>query len=338
MNAPPHYRNISPIAHNGDVKMITRLLCTLAASYAVLATAAAQTIPDGPLRMLVPFSAGGSTDILARLMSKEMGDILGKTIVVENKPGAEGFIAARDLKNTTDGRSIMMVTTSVYAINPAIFSNIPYSSAEDFSTVAMVASSPNVFLAPGDSKLASIGDLISLAKSKQDGVAYATGATMHLLNAKWLESMSSTKMVSVPYKGSAAAYPDLVSGRVDFMVDQPLSSMSLIKDGKLKVLAVTSQNRWNQLPDVPTVAEQGYPEFVTTSWWAIIAPRSTSKELIRQLHDAAHQALQRPVVKEKIQQLGADIVDDSLEESQKFTADELKKWKAIADEANVKMN
>jgi Uncharacterized protein conserved in bacteria len=321
--------------------MIKRLLCTLLVSGTTLACGAAwaQALPDGPLRMLVPFSAGGSTDILARLMAKEMGDILDKTVVVENKPGAEGFIAARDLKNATpDGRTLMMVTTSVYAINPAIFTEIPYSSGDDFTTVAVVASSPNVFLAPADSKLTSISDIVKKAGEKEENVHYATGATMHLLNAKWLESMSSTKMVSVPYKGSSAAYPDLVAGRVDFMVDQPLSSMSLIKDGKLKVLAVTSEERWSQLPEVPTVAEQGYPDFVTTSWWAILVPSGTPQETVELLHQAAAKALKQAAVVEKVQQLGADITPYSLEESQAFTAQELKKWKAIATEADVKMN
>ncbi|KAA0892855.1 tripartite tricarboxylate transporter substrate binding protein [Pusillimonas sp. ANT_WB101] len=319
--------------------MIKRLICTLLISGTAAAPVFAQALPDGPLRMLVPFSAGGSTDILARLMAKEMGDILDRTIVVENKPGAEGFIAARDLKNAKpDGRTLMMVTTSVYAINPAIFSELPYSSADDFSTVAVVASSPNVFLAPANSPINSIKDLITKAAEKQENVAYATGATMHLLNAKWLESMSSTKMVSVPYKGSAAAYPDLVSGRVDFMVDQPLSSMNMIKDGKLKVLAVTSEKRWDQLPDVPTVAEQGYPDFVTSSWWALLAPNGTPDGLMKQLHDAAQTALKRKPVSDKIEQLGADVVNDSLEQGQQFAADELKKWHRIAKEANVKMN
>lgn len=321
--------------------MIKRLLCTLLACGTAFtgASVLAQTLPDGPMRMLVPFSAGGSTDILARLMAKEMGDILDKSVVVENKPGAEGFIAARELKNATpDGRTIMMVTTSVYAINPAIFTEIPYSSGDDFKTVAVVASSPNVFLAPANSEFNSIPDIVKKASISEENVDYATGATMHLLNSKWLESMSSTKMVSIPYKGSAAAYPDLVAGRVGFMVDQPLSSMSLIKDGKLKVLAVTSAERWDQLPGVPTVAEQGYPDFVTTSWWAILAPRGTSDATIQLLHQAAAKALTRPAVIEKVQQLGADITPYSLEESQTFTSDELKKWKSIATEANVKMN
>ena len=321
--------------------MIKRLFSTLLLSGTALASGAtlSQNLPDGPMRMLVPFSAGGSTDILARLMAKEMGDILDKTVVVENKPGAEGFIAARDLKNATpDGRTIMMVTTSVYAINPAIFTEIPYSSGKDFKTVAVVASSPNVFLAPADSEFNSIPDIVKKAGIAEENVDYATGATMHLLNSKWLESMSSTKMVGVSYKGSAAAYPDLVAGRVDFMVDQPLSSMSLIKDGKLKVLAVTSAERWSQLPDVPTVAEQGYPDFVTSSWWAILAPSGTPDETMQLLHQAAAKALKKAAIVEKVQQLGADITPYSLEESQAYTADELKKWKAIATDAQVKMN
>ncbi len=319
--------------------MIRKLFGVFLMSGACLGAATAQALPDGPLRMLVPFSAGGSTDILARLMAKEMGDALGRTIVVENKPGAEGFIAARDLKNAApDGRTIMMVTTSVYAINPAIFTNIPYKPSEDFSTISMVASSPNVFLAPADSALGSIGDLVKSAGVKPDNISYATGATMHLLNAKWLESMSKTQMVSVPYKGSAAAYPDLVSGRVEYMVDQPLSSMALIKEGKLKVLAVTSQDRWSQLPDVPTVVEQGFPDFVTTSWWAILAPNGTPEATAKQLYDAAQQALQNSEIKARVQQLGADVSTLSFEDGRKFTATELEKWHSIAKDAGVKMD
>lgn len=319
--------------------MIRKLFGVFLMSGACLGAATAQALPDGPLRMLVPFSAGGSTDILARLMAKEMGDALGRTIVVENKPGAEGFIAARDLKNAApDGRTIMMVTTSVYAINPAIFTNIPYKPSEDFSTISMVASSPNVFLAPADSALGSIGDLVKSAGVKPDNISYATGATMHLLNAKWLESMSKTQMVSVPYKGSAAAYPDLVSGRVEYMVDQPLSSMALIKEGKLKVLAVTSQDRWSQLPDVPTVVEQGFPDFVTTSWWAILAPNGTPEATAKQLYDAAQKALQNSEIKARVQQLGADVSTLSFEDGRKFTATELEKWHSIAKDAGVKMD
>lgn len=319
--------------------MIRKIIGALLATGVCLGSAAAQTLPEGPLRMLVPFSAGGSTDILARLMAKEMGDTLGRTIVVENKPGAEGFIAARDLKNAApDGRTIMMVTTSVYAINPAIFNNIPYEPAKDFATVSMVATSPNVFLVPADSPLKSVKDLVSAAGVKPENVSYATGATMHLLNAKWLEAMSKTEMVSIPYKGSAAAYPDLVSGRVDFMVDQPLSSMGLIKEGKLRVLAVTSQDRWGQLPDVPSVVEQGFPDFVTTSWWAILAPNGTPDAATALLYEAAQKALQSAEIKDRVEQLGADVSTLSFEEGRQFTAAELEKWSAIAKDADVKMD
>jgi len=291
----------------------------------------------GPLTMIVPFSAGGSTDILARVLAKDIAQELNVPVVVENKPGAEGFIAARQLRTAKpDGNTLMLVTTSVYAINPAIFTEIPYDSAKDFTTVSVVASSPNVILAASAAKYGNLKDV--LAASGKGDVYYATGATMHLLNAKWLEALSGTKMTSVPYKGSAAAYPDLISGRVDFMVDQPLSSLPFIQQGQLKALAVTSEKRWPRMPDVPTVAEQGFPDFSTTSWWAVLAPAATPKDVVQKLHDTIAKGLAQADTQEKIHQIGADIASMSLPEAQAYTAAELEKWKAIAKTANVKMN
>jgi tripartite-type tricarboxylate transporter receptor subunit TctC len=300
---------------------------------------AATHAPAGPINMIVPFSAGGSTDLLARIIGKGMADDLGTSVIVENKPGAEGFIAARALKQAKpDGSTLMLVTTSVYAINPAIFTKIPYDSHRDFVTIGMVASSPNVFLVNSQSQYHSLQDVIRKARSAPGTVNYATGATMHLLNAKWLEALSGTKMVSIPYKGSAAAYPDLVAGRVDFMVDQPLSSMPFIKQGKLRAIAVTSEKRWPQMPEVPTVAEQGYPSFSTTSWWAVLAPAGTPQEVVERLNATLRKNLATPDIQKKIRQLGADISEMTLAQSQQFTAQELKKWQSINHIAGVKIN
>lgn len=319
--------------------MFKSVVSALVISAFASSAAVAQELPSGPMRMLVPFSAGGSTDILARLLAKEMGTELDRTIVVENKPGAEGFIAARDLQTAKpDGRTIMMVTTSVHSINPAIFAKLPYDTSKDFTTVSVVASSPNVFLVPADSPFKTISDLVDAAKQEDESVAYATGATMHLLNVKWLETLSSSKMNSIPYKGSAAAYPDLIAQRVDFMVDQPVSSMSLIKDGQLRVLAVSSDQRWSQLPEVATVAEQGFPSFNTSSWWAILAPSGTPEETVQLLHDAAQKVLNNPEVQEKVAQLGADVGQMSLSEAQAFTDAELVKWKKIASDAKFQVD
>ncbi|MBV7486383.1 tripartite tricarboxylate transporter substrate binding protein [Bordetella sp. BOR01] len=314
---------------------LTSKLIGLAAAVALGLAGAAQA--SGPLTMIVPFSAGGSTDILARVLAKDIGQELNVPVVVENKPGAEGFIAARQLRTAKpDGNTLMLVTTSVYAINPAIFTEIPYDSAKDFTTVSVVASSPNVILAASNAKYASLKDV--LAAGSKDDVYYATGATMHLLNAKWLEALSGARMTSVPYKGSAAAYPDLIAGRVDFMVDQPLSSLPFIQQGQLKALAVTSEKRWPRMPDVPTVAEQGFPDFSTTSWWAVLAPAGTPAEVVQKLHDTIAKGLARADTQEKIHQIGADIESMSLPQAQAYTAAELEKWQAIAKTANVKMN
>jgi len=316
---------------------IKKAIAAMAAACACASPALAADAP--PITMIVPFSAGGSTDILARLLAKDMGDILDTTVIVENKPGAEGFIASRQLKTAKpDGNTVMLVTTSVYAINPAIFTEIPYDSRKDFATVSVVASSPNVILAASNSKYATLNDILDAARATPEQVYYGTGATMHLLNSKLLEALSGTRMTSVPYKGSAAAYPDLIANRIDFMVDQPLSSMSFIQGGQLKALAVTSAQRWPQMPDVPTVAELGYPDFATTSWWAVVAPAGTPPATLQKLHDAIGQGLARPTTQEKIRQIGADISSMSLDEAQAYTAHELDSWKAIADTAKVKLN
>lgn len=321
-------------------KLAHCLLLSAALAWVGSAPAAAAThAPAGPINMIVPFSAGGSTDLLARIIGKGMAEDLGTSVIVENKPGAEGFIAARALKQAKpDGSTLMLVTTSVYAINPAIFTKIPYDSHRDFVTVGMVASSPNVILVNSQSKYHSLQDVISKARSAPGTVNYATGATMHLLNAKWLEALSGTKMVSIPYKGSAAAYPDLVAGRVDFMVDQPLSSMPFIQQGKLRAIAVTSEKRWPQMPKVPTVAEQGYPSFSTTSWWAVLAPAGTPQEEVERLNASIRKSLAKPDIQAKIGRLGADISEMDLAQSQQFAARELDKWKRIGQTANVKMD
>lgn len=299
----------------------------------------AMAASNAPITMIVPFSAGGSTDILARVIAKDMAENLNTSVIVENRPGAEGFIAARQLKTAKpDGTTVMLVTTSVYAINQAIFTEIPYDSRKDFVTVDVVASSPNVILAASSSKYDTLKSVLDAAREAPERVNYGTGATMHLLNSKLLEALSGTSMTSVPYKGSAAVYPDLIAGRVDFMVDQPLSSMSFLQSGHLKALAVTSAKRWPQLPDVPTVAEQGYPDFATTSWWAVVAPADTPAAIVQKLHNAIDEGLSRPATQEKIRQIGADIARMSLEESQAFTARELDQWKSIADTAKVKLN
>lgn len=314
----------------------------IAAALGLLAAAPAARsapYPDGPITMIVPFSAGGSTDILARLIGKELGNDLKASVIVENKPGAEGFIAARALKTAKpDGRTLMFVTTSVYAINSAIFTKTPYDPAKDFTTAAMVASSPNVFLTSSESPFKTLKQVLDEARNSPQRVSYATGATMHLLNAKWLEALSHTSMNGIPYKGSAAAYPDLVARRVDFMVDQPLSSMSFVQNGKLRVLAVTSEKRWPQMPDVPTVAEQGFPEFSTTSWWAVVAPAGTPADVVARINASVNKSLRQKAVQDTISQLGADVSSMTLQQAQAFTAQELGKWRGIANAAHVKLD
>src|SRR5271166_4588940 len=255
------------------------LLLKRAASFIVLAViaagAGAQTYPTKPIRLVVPFPAGGTTDILAREVGQRLSVSLGQSVIVDNRPGAAGNIGSELVaKSAPDGYTLLMATVGTHAINPSLYARMPYDHVKDFTPVVLVAGVPNVLEVTPSLPVYTVADLIKLAKEKPGQINFASsgsGTSIHL-SGELFKTMAGVDMTHVPYKGSAAAITDLIGGQVQVMFDNLPSSLPQIKAGKLRAIAVTSAQRAPALPDVPTIAESGLPGFEATSWFGVVAP------------------------------------------------------------------
>jgi tripartite-type tricarboxylate transporter receptor subunit TctC len=295
--------------------------------------------PTRPVTMVVAFSAGGSTDLIARVLTERMGSILGQTIIVENKGGADGAIGTAGVARATpDGYTIILSTTSTHVINPLLYKNISYNPSTDFAPVSLVAQSPNILVSSPKFDAKSVADVIARAKAAPGTLNVATGATMHLLNAGMFKSMAGVSWVDVPYKGSGPAINDLMAGQVDLMFDQLPSSLPQVQGGRLKAVAVTSRKRTTIAPDIPTIAESGLPAFESTSWWGVFAPPKTPPEIVAKLNAAIGQALADPMLLASFKNMGLEAWPSTPEELAKLLVDERAKWQKVIVDNNIEVN
>src|SRR3978361_1730473 len=276
--------------------MLTRMFQAALLLLAGTPIAAAQApYPSRPITMGVAFNAGGSTDLIARVLAKRRGSVLGQSIIIENKGGADGAIGtAAVTRAAPDGYTLILSTTSTHVINPLLYKNIAYNPSTDFQPISRVAQSPNILVSSQKFDARSVADVIARARAAPGKLNVATGATMHLLNAAMFKSMADLSWVDVPYKGSGPALNDLISGQIDLMFDQLPSSLAQVQGGRLKAVAVTSRQRTSIAPDIPTMAESGLPAFEATSWWAVFAPPKTPPEIVARLNSVIRQALTDP--------------------------------------------
>jgi tripartite-type tricarboxylate transporter receptor subunit TctC len=338
-----------------DAAMLTRILLTRILQAAIFRTAAivvlgalfgtapliAQTVyPSRTITMVVAFNAGGSTDLIARVLAQHMGSILGQTVLVENKGGADGAIGTATVTRATpDGYTILLGTTSTHVINPLLYKDIAYNPSKDFEPVALVAQSPNILVSSPKFDAKSVADVIARAKAAPGKLNVATGATMHLLNAAMFKSMAGLSWVDVPYKGSGPAINDLLSGQMDLLFDQMPSSLVQIKGGSgLKAVAVTSAKRSPLAPDIPTIAESGLPDFEATSWWAVFAPPKTPPDIVAKLNAAIKQALTDPKLLATFSDMGLEASPSTPDELAKLLVDERAKWQKVIADNNIAIN
>jgi len=295
------------------------------------------TWPVKPVRILVPFAPGGTTDILARALAPELGKAFGQTFVVENKAGAGGNLGA-DLvaKSPADGYTLRMGTVGTQAINPELYPKMPYDAAKDFVPITLVAGVPNV-LVMNPAKAAAVGitdvrSLIAYARAhpgKLNMASSGNGTSIHL-SGELFKTMTGTYMVHFPYRGSGPALLDLIGGTMDLMFDNLPSALPQVKAGKLIALAVTSSQRSAALPDVPTVAEAGpVPGFEATSWFGLLAPAGTPADIVNRVQQESAKALASPALKDRLLSQGAIPSGMAPADFGSFIAGETKKWAAV---------
>ena len=297
----------------------------------------AQSYPAKPIRLIVPFPAGGATDILARALSQKLGEKIGQTVVVENRPGAGGTIGADAAsKSAADGYTLLLATSSTHSIGPAINPKIPYNAETDFTPIAYVASSPNVVVVPNTLPVKTMREFIDYARKSPGKLNYASsgnGTIVHL-TTEYFKAQSDTFILHIPYRGTALAIPDLVSGKLDVMFDSFVTAMPHVKDGKLRALAVTSATRSALVPDMPTVAEV-LPGFESVTWFGLYGPKGLPQDLTAKVNQAVNAALADTDVKDRFARLGAEPAGGTPQTFAAMVKADNAKWKKIIAERKI---
>ena len=314
-------------------KIRTRL--ALVAASAVLLSVApvvATDYPSRPVTLVVAFTPGGPSDVLARIVGKKMEQLLGQPFVIENRPGAGGNIAAEGVAHSApDGYTLLMGNNSILATNEALYKHINYSPGKDFIPITLIGTQANILVVNSDVAAHSLKELIALAKAQPGKINFASsgyGAAAHLAG-ELFKSEARIDIVHVPYKGAAPALQDVIAGHDQMMFATAASVIGHIEGGRVRALAVTTLRRTKILPDIPTMDEAGLQGFDASTWHGLVAPAGTPPQVIAALHDAAVKALHDPGVEASLGKLGVDIVGDTPQEFQAYINSEIPKWTAI---------
>ena len=318
---------------------IRHLLSAAALCLASLAQAA--TYPSKPVTIIVPFPAGGSSDMIGRVLAQKMGEKLGQPFVVENKPGATGSIGAATVKNSApDGYTLLVSSLAVFVVNPHLQKGMAYDPSKDFDLLSVAVQAPNVLIANPKEPVNSVAELVAYLKKNPGKASFASsgaGSSDHL-TAELFWQETGTTGLHVPYKGGAPAIQDVMAGHADFSFQNINAVLTQIQAGKLKALAITSAKRSPLLPNVPTLAESGVKNAQVYSWQAIAAPKGLPADVKAKLHDAIVSTLKDPEVAKKMTDLGFEIVANTPEQFAKFQQDELARWKKVIEAAHIEAN
>ncbi len=322
---------------------MTFRLAVFAAMVAVFGctAAAAQSYPAKPIRLVVTFPAGGSSDALARGVAKQLGEQMGANVVVENRPGAGGNIGSEAVaKSAGDGYTVLFGTIGTHGIGPALYSRLPFDPIKDFAPISLLHLLPNVLIVNNDLPVRSVKELIAYAKANPGKVSFGSagnGSVSHLAG-ELFKMQTGTQLVHVPYKGGSAAMPDLMAGRISAMFETSTNALAAARGGRVRALAVTGIERWKQAPELPTIAEAGVPGYRVDSWTGLLAPASTPQAIVERLNAECVKAAKNPAYREQMAALGVEAVRSTPEEFRAFIVEEVAKWRKAIELSGAKID
>jgi tripartite-type tricarboxylate transporter receptor subunit TctC len=318
---------------------LTNAFAGLFVAFIAVGAACAQSFPTKPIRWVVPFAPGGSTDTLARTLAVKISDALGQQVVIDNRAGASGNIGMEIVARApADGHTILLGYIANVAIAPSLYEKLPFDPVKDYEPITLLATSPNVLVAHPTVAAKSLKELIALAKAQPGKLNYASAsiASVGHLTGELLNDLAGIKMTHVAYKGSGQAVTDLLGGHIQLMFSGFSSTLPHIKSGKLRALAQTGEKRSPALPDVPTIAESGFPKFEATAWYGVHAPAKTPKPIVTRLNAELVRALKLPDVSERLGSLGFEIAATTPEHYGNYIRSEIKKWAKVVKASGAK--
>jgi tripartite-type tricarboxylate transporter receptor subunit TctC len=322
------------------MKSITHVFSALIVLLAS-AVAVAQPYPNRAIKVIIPFPAGGGTDIFARTVGQKLTENYKWTVVPENRPGAGGNLGIEAVSNSAaDGYTIGLGQTSNLAINPTLYPKLPYEPAKDLAPIALVASSPLVIVVAANSPFKTFADIAAAAKAKPDQITYGSpgNGTVAHLGMELLQKTAGINLQHIPYKGSAQALTDIVGGQIQIYASSVPTAMGQIKDGRLRAIAVTSLKRSASLPETPTIAESGWPGFEAITWFGFVAPAKTPAPIIKELNANINSILKMPEVRSKLMGEGGEILGGTPEQFSALLTKDTARWARVIQEANVKID
>lgn len=325
-----------------DARLLLRVVLAAAITCSAPAAVAQQSrYPDRPVRLIVPSTPAGVLDNVARTLALRLADRLGQQVVIDNKGGAGGNIGAEAAaRSAPDGYTLFIGFNATHGANHALFGKLAYDPVADFAPISLLATVPNIISVHPSVPAASLSELVALAKAQPGKLSYASsgnGTSTHLA-AELFKAAAGIDLQHVPYRGSAPAVADVIAGQVPVLVDSVSSSTAHVKAGKLKALATTSPRRLSVLPDLPTVAESGYPGFQSSAWVGLLAPAGTPRPIIERLHAAVTEVMALPETREKMAAFGAEITTSTPEEFGVHIRSEMGRLGKVVREANIKVN
>ncbi|AGW93076.1 MULTISPECIES: Bug family tripartite tricarboxylate transporter substrate binding protein [Cupriavidus] len=301
--------------------------------------ASATPYPIGPVRVVIPFPAGGPTDVVGRIVAHQMSEVLKQSFVVDNRGGASGTIGADMVAKAPPNGQTLLINVSAQVINPFLYPKLPHDPIKDFTPITSLASTPIQLLVASDLPIHSVSELVRYVKSRPTGCSFASSSngTPGHLAGELFKMLTGISAVHAPYKGSAPALTDLIGGQVTFMFDSMPASLPLVKAGKLRALAVTGNRRSKSLPDTPTLVESGYPEMTMTTWYGLWAPAKTPQEIVAALQAATVKALANQEVRARLADLSAEPLGESPERFAAFCKEEADRYAKIIKAAGIRL-